>query len=168
MIKIVLAEFEELLKKKLNDMKLVAEEICNPSTDNRACNLPLTIRLPENFCQTSSCMGAQALEAKMEERIFETKEAIDKIWAWKYHIVWTFWSDKQRGDLIARLLETEVLIIMDFAQKFLRMKHHESQAEYFSKQGMSWHITVIIMVKDGKISQHTFVHVLRNYDQVIK
>jgi hypothetical protein len=69
-------------------------------------------------------MDARALEAKMEECMFETNEAIDKIWAWKYHIVGTFWSDKQRDDLILRLLETEVLIIMDFAQKFLRMKHH--------------------------------------------
>ena len=103
---------------------------------------------------------------KMEDRMIEFKDAYEKIYAWKRHIVRAYSSSKARQSALQKVSNSFAIIIIDFAQKYLRSKHHESQSDYFAKQGMSWSLAHIIVRKHGRIAQHTFVHILKNFDQV--
>lgn len=136
MVKIALSEFENLLKNVLIKLK----------------------NSPHPFAQNNV--------PKLEDIIDESKEMIEKIWEWKNHIIRTFITDKLRSEIITNLSEKEALIIMDCPQRFLRKKHHESQTEYFGKYGMNWPIGHVVMMDGGQISQHTFVHILRNHEMV--
>ena len=39
---------------------------------------------------------------------------------------------------------TSVLIVMDWAMKFVQIKFREKQSEWFGKTGLSWHISSVI------------------------
>lgn len=104
---------------------------------------------------------------KMEDRLYDTNSAIEKIWTWKNHIIRSVWSDKIRKEILPMLTSTIALIIMDFAQNFLPTKHHESQSDYFGKAGLVWHLSHTITNIDGRYAQHTFIHFMETSDKVI-
>ena len=64
-----------------------------------------------------------------------------------------------------RLDETAVLITQDWAMKFLPTKYRESQADWFGKQGLSWHISVVARKVNAKLQSQTFVHIIENCSQ---
>ena len=64
-----------------------------------------------------------------------------------------------------RLDETAVLITQDWAMKFLPTKYRESQANWFGKRGLSWHISVVARKVNAKLQSQTFVHIIENCSQ---
>ena len=56
---------------------------------------------------------------------------------------------------------------MDFAQNFLPVKHHETQGDYFGKQGIVWHISHVITNINGQYAHHTFMHFMENNEKVL-
>ena len=51
-------------------------------------------------------------------------------------------QDEARIKVIDVVDENSILLVQDWAMKFLPRKFRESQGDWFAKQGMSWHITV--------------------------
>ena len=49
--------------------------------------------------------------------------------------------------------------------KFLPQKCRETQADWFVKRGISWHISVIVRKMDDKFQHQAFVHVAENCSQ---
>ena len=49
--------------------------------------------------------------------------------------------------------------------KFLPRKYRETQADWFAKRGMSWHISVVMRKDNGKLQQQTLVHIVENNNQ---
>ena len=48
--------------------------------------------------------------------------------------------------------------------KFLPIKHRETQADFFGKKGISWHISSVITTSENstkKFEVETFVHILQ-------
>ena len=72
-----------------------------------------------------------------------------------------------RTDALDILDETSVLLIQDWAMKFLPRKYRETQTDWFGKRGISWHITVAIhrAEYDQKFHTMTFVHVFQSCSQ---
>ncbi|CAB3995684.1 Hypothetical predicted protein [Paramuricea clavata] len=60
-------------------------------------------------------------------------------------------QDVARSDAIDSLGEESTLITQDFAKKFLPAQYRETQAEFFGKRGISWHLTVCQSNKGGEI-----------------
>jgi len=49
---------------------------------------------------------------------------------------------------------------MDWAMKFLHMKYREKQSDWFTKRGISWHVSTVIFKQDASrdVEVQTYVH----------
>ena len=110
--------------------------------------------------------NASTLSEK-EEFIFLVRQAKVNILAWKAHLLRSVNQDDARLDMLDSLSETTVLLVQDWAMKFLPRKFRESQADWFGKRGISWHITVAFWKKsvDSEIQMMSFVHVFQRCTQ---
>ena len=62
--------------------------------------------------------------------------------------------------------ETSILLVQDWAMKFLPRKYRERHRDWFSKQGISWHVTVAIKKGlDGEMQMLTFVNIFESCTQ---
>ena len=85
---------------------------------------------------------------------------VEKIQAWKAHLLRSINQDQARLDILQGLNPESALLVLDWAMKFLPRKFREAQSDLFGKRGISWHITVAIRkTEDGKMQMLTFVHV---------
>ena len=62
------------------------------------------------------------------------------------HILRSINQEEAKQDLLKNKDPSEALIIMDWAMKFLQLKHREKQSDWFGKQGLSWHVSTEISV----------------------
>ena len=69
---------------------------------------------------------------------------------WKSHIVRSVHQDAAKTTVVDTLLQTEALLIMDWAMKFLPTSYRETQRDWFGKKGKPWHITVAILKADNE------------------
>ena len=98
-----------------------------------------------------------------EELLFVIKKAKDDIMAWKSHLLRSINQDEARLDIIDSLDNTSVLLVQDWAMKFLPRKYRESQSDWFGKRGIPWHVTVAIRKENGDNMQMlTFVNVFQS------
>lgn len=101
-----------------------------------------------------------------EELLFIVEKSKQDITSWKAHLLRSVNQDEARVDIIDKLDETSVLLVQDWAMKFLPRKYRESQRDWFSKRGISWHVTVAIRKDpDGQIQMLTFVNVFESCSQ---
>lgn len=104
-------------------------------------------------------------ECDTEDALYTCKQAIRAIQLWKSHQLRVVNQDAARTDIIDRLDENSVLLIQDWAMKFLPRQYRESQGEWFAKKGLSWHLTVAIRKKEEEIETQAFVHVVEQCSQ---
>ena len=60
--------------------------------------------------------------------------------SWQCHIIQCVNQDQARIDVIELLDDDTILVINDWAMKFIPQKYRESQADWYGKRGISWHI----------------------------
>ena len=97
---------------------------------------------------------------------FVTLQSKQCINSWKSHSLRSTNLDESRLDVIDELDETSVLLVLDWAMKYLPKKFRESQTDWFGKRGLPWHITVATRKgNDGKIEMMTFVHLFETCNQ---
>lgn len=102
----------------------------------------------------------------IEELVFIEGQAKQNILAWKAHLLRCVNQDEARLEVINALDESSVLLVQDWAMKFLPRKFRESQSDWFAKRGMSWHITVATRREENKdLQMMTFVHVFQTCNQ---
>ena len=87
------------------------------------------------------------------------------IMAWKGHLLRDINQDKARLNLFRDLDSDSVLIVLDWAMKFLPRKYRESQSDWFGKRGISWHIAVAMTKRNDCLKSLTFVHVFQSCTQ---
>ena len=68
-------------------------------------------------------------------------------------------------DIIDILGKDEVLITQDWAMKFLPQEYRETQADWFGKRGISWHISVVVRKTEGKLLHQVYVHIMDKCSQ---
>ena len=112
---------------------------------------------------TEGNIGAEA----KEELRFIADQAISNIHAWKAHLLRSLNQDQARLYVIDELDESSVLLVEDWAMKFLPRKYRESQHDWFGKRGLSWHVTVATrkMVPPQQLQMITFAHVFQSCSQ---
>ena len=75
-------------------------------------------------------------------------------------------QDEARLEVIDSLNEILVLLVQDWAMKFLPRKFRESQSDWFAKKAMSLHITVATRrAENQELQMMTFVHVYQTCNQ---
>ena len=97
---------------------------------------------------------------------YSFRQAKSVISSWKAHQLRSIQQDKARFELSTKLEPNEVFITQDWAMKFLPQKYRETQADWFGKRGISWHISVILCrSSSGALLHQTLVHVFEKCSQ---
>ena len=117
------------------------------------CNL-----FPAIFQDIESVL--ETIEIPLEQRE-ELKYIITQsrgnIEAWKAHLFRSVNQDEARLDVLNSLIGQEVLVVLDWAMKFLPRKYREIQADWYGKRGISWDISVATRKCKGQIEMLTRV-----------
>lgn len=101
-----------------------------------------------------------------EELRFVMGKAKQDIVSWKAHLLRSVNQEEARLDIVNALDNKSVLLVQDWAMKFLPRKFRESQTDWFAKRGISWHLTVAIRRGDDhKLQMMTFVNIFRSCSQ---
>lgn len=106
-------------------------------------------------------------EDTTQELLFVFDQTKNNILAWKAHLLRSVNQDEARLDVLDALDEFSVLLVQDWAMKFLPRKYRESQSDWFGKRGLSWHITVATRRQspDRGFEMMTFAHVFQSGSQ---
>ena len=108
-------------------------------------------------------LNYQTVTLAVDERddlMYACQQAIQVINAWKAHQLRSLRQDKCRIEVLQELNPNEVLVTQDWAMKFLPQKYRETQADWFGKRGLSWHISVVERkTPDCKHQHQAFVHI---------
>ena len=99
---------------------------------------------------------------KVAYMVESSKLAID---SWQRHILRCVNQDKARIDVLELLDDETILVINDWAMKFIPQKYRESQADWYGKRGISWHISVVYYRIEKVIHWQAFVHVIESCSQ---
>ena len=60
------------------------------------------------------------------------------------------------------------LVVMDWAMKFLQLRYHEKQSDWYGKRGLSWHISTVISSdpdKAGSLELKSYAHLFNTCQQ---
>ena len=70
-----------------------------------------------------------------DEMKYVVSLAKKKIEAWKAHLLRSINQDEARLDVLKNLDTHSVLLVLDWAMKYLPRKYRESQSDWFGKRG---------------------------------
>ena len=108
---------------------------------------------------------AQLSQDERDDLSYTFTQSVQAIESWKAHQIRSLQQDKARITVLERLDETSVLITQDWAMKWLPQKYRETQADWFGKRGLSWHISVVVRRIAEDHQQQTFVHIIEECSQ---
>ena len=106
--------------------------------------------------------------------LYRINHCVQMIHEWKKHLLRTIHQDAGRRNALDSLDDSSILLIADWAMKWLPTRYRESQRDFFGKRGLPWHITYSIRLdtssssrsSNDRIFQHrTFCHVFENVKQ---
>lgn len=100
-----------------------------------------------------------------DEVVYLCQKGKQNIISWKCHLLRSINQDKARLTAIDQLDDHTILIINDWAMKFLPQYYRESQTDWFGKRGLSWHIAVVYRRLKGVLQSQTFIHVIQTCAQ---
>lgn len=113
----------------------------------------------------SSLRSSELRDEDRDDLIYTLQQASQAIESWKAHQLRSIQQDKARTSLLENLETSSVLITQDWAMKFLPQKYRETQADWFGKRGISWHISVVARKIADKLQHQAFVHIVENCSQ---
>lgn len=100
-----------------------------------------------------------------DEVHYTVQSALLAIQSWKCHILRSSRQDQARLDILELLDDKTVLIVSDWAMKFLPQRYRESQQDWFGKRGISWHICVVYRRQNGQLQWQGYVHIIQSCSQ---
>ena len=101
-------------------------------------------------------------EDDKDEAVFLVQKASEAIAAWKAHQLRSINQDRARLEVLEFLDPSCVLIVQDFAMKFIPAQYREAQSHFFGKRGISWHVSVCLRKVSGKLESQTFIHITQS------
>lgn len=104
-------------------------------------------------------------EDDRDEALYLYRNAALAIHAWKRHLLRTVRQDQARFDALDLLDEQTVLLVNDWAMKFIPQKYRESQADWYGKRGISWHISVAYRKVDQQLQSQAFINLIQSCSQ---
>lgn len=146
---------------KDEDYKDICDHVHNGVCDR--CDL-----VQQSVCDVEEAMShVTTTTEELEELKFIVEQAKSSILAWKAHLLRSVNQDEARVDAVEELSKDSVLLVQDWAMKYLPRQYRESQTNWFAKRGIPWHVTVVIRrapVSDV-LETMTFVHIFPSCSQ---
>ena len=95
-------------------------------------------------------------------------QARDMIFQWKSHILRAENQERAKQNVLSSLQDNSVMVLMDWAMKFLQLKYREKQSEWFGKRGMNWRVSCVISqnAADNSLHIHLFDSCLQDWHTV--
>ena len=84
-----------------------------------------------------TCEGFRGMEQHRDDLMHDFLQAKDTIFSWKAHILRSVDQEKAKQVALKDLSETSVLIVMDWAVKFVQLRYREKQSDWFAKRGLN-------------------------------
>ena len=130
-------------------------------TCDRCVRLASVVNEIEDALKEAECMNDTP-----EELVFVASQAKQHIQSWQSHLLRSTNQDDCRLDIIKELDETSVLLVLDWAMKYLPRKFRESQTDWYGKRGIPWHIAVAMRrLAGGEMEMMSFVHLFESCNQ---
>ena len=94
-----------------------------------------------------------------EDLLYDFKKAVKSINEWKSHIMRSANQSRAKPDVLNALDSSSVLILMDWAMKFLQLRYREKQSDWYGKRGLSWHVSsVVSRDESGQLKVISYTH----------
>ena len=126
----------------------------------QCCQLQEVLSTLESECSSAICN-----EEQKSDMLHVVKQARNNIMSWKAHQLRSVHQDQAKCSVLAKMKsKCDVLLVQDWAMKFMPRKFREPQSDWFAKRGLPWHITVAIRKSEEgeQFESQTFVHVFQN------
>ncbi|KAK3745612.1 hypothetical protein QZH41_003630 [Actinostola sp. cb2023] len=123
--------------------------------------------LKETMLEIESCINRCHIPSDddRDEARYIIQSSKLAIQSWQCHILRSFNQDQARLDILGILDHETVLIVNDWAMKFLPQRYRESQSDWFGKRGISWHISVAYRRSNELLQWQGFIHVIQSCSQ---
>ena len=113
------------------------------------------------------CSSALSSAEDQADILHTIKQARDDTISWKAHQLCAVHQAEAKHSILAKLDSRSVLLVQDWAMKYMPRKYREVQSDWFAKRGLPWHISVAI--RRSEDSEHfesqTLVRVFQNCAQ---
>jgi len=115
----------------------------------------------------NECANARCAEEDKADMVHVFQQARIAIMTWKAHLLRSVHQDEAKHSVLDKLDCRSVLLVQDWAMKYMPRKFREAQSDWFAKRGLPWHITVAIRrSEDNKhFEAKTIVHVFQSCSQ---
>ena len=96
---------------------------------------------------------------------YQADAAAAKIREWKAHVMRAQNQEQNKQKVLRSLQEDEVLVVVDWAMKFIPMKFREKQSEWYGKRGINWHISSVIIRQAERLKITSYAHLFNSCSQ---
>ena len=102
-----------------------------------------------------------------DDLLYDLKRAKENIFKWKCHVLRSCDQETEKQKVLSSLDESSALIVIDWAMKFLQLRHREKQSDWYGKRGISWHVNSVVTknVETAKIEVSTYTHLIDSCTQ---
>ena len=127
----------------------------------------LDLVLAEINEKITSFVSSRYSQEQREDHLYDFKQAETNIYQWKAHILRSVNQEEAKQETLQALDETSVLVIMDWAMKYVQRRYREKQSDWFGRRGLSWHISSVIFKEADKhhINISSFAHLFDSCTQ---
>ena len=117
---------------------------------------------PGAVCEIRSVFKDVKCSVEEREEIeYTIDQSVKNIEIWKAHLLRCINQESASHEVLEN-----ILLISDWAMKYLPKKYRESQRDWFGKRGISWHITVLLYWHiTRQIETLTIVHIFEKCNQ---
>lgn len=90
------------------------------------------------------CNFSPRYQEQKKDLEFDIEQSSDRVLQWKAHVLRAINQERAKSRILDNLEKHQCLIVMDWAMKWLPKRFRETQAEWFGKKGISWHVSACI------------------------
>lgn len=136
------------------------------------CNHEHTLQC--NRCYQLDCVldqmkqeisAANVPEDERQRLDYDFDSARTDILAWKAHILRTYKQEAAKYDILRTLDDRSVLLVMDWAMKYLPTRFREKMTDFYGKRGRSWHVSSVISKSGQELEVECYVHIFDSCTQ---
>ena len=115
----------------------------------------------------SGCSDVQSSEECKADLLHALKQAKENIMSWKAHQLRSVHQTEAKHSVLEKLDSRSVLLVQDWAMKYMPRRYREAQSDWLAKRGLPWHITVAITKSEVTLhfESQTIVHVFQSCPQ---
>jgi hypothetical protein len=96
---------------------------------------------------------------------FDITNAVQAINNWKAHLIRTVNQERAKDEILQTLDNNSILLVIDWAMKYLPKKYREQMSDFYGKRGKSWHVACVIFKSGDSYEVETFVHIFESCTQ---